>query len=119
MGRRQRRREKSTKISSTETHAEAAFGDGGRYVYEVIPTPSLPEQDQAVAVGRIAGLGAERLRLVHALRNVDEQLRPRVRYAIAVGVPYRRIEELTGYSRSAISRWASVADDQGHEVTTT
>ena len=79
---------------------------GGRYRYEVIETPELPEQDRAAAVGRLAGLGAERLRLLGELAQLDEELRPRVRFALSVGVPYRRIEELTGYSRSALSRWS-------------
>ncbi|MFG1903021.1 helix-turn-helix domain-containing protein [Micromonospora carbonacea] len=120
MGKRQRRRDRQETPETTRTpapQAERSF-TAGRYRYEVIPTPDLPEQERAAAVSRIAGFGAERLRLLRELEQVDETLRPRVLQAVAAGVPYRRIAELTGYSRSAISRWGQPTNG-GHEVTAT
>ncbi|MEV4663422.1 hypothetical protein AB0J85_15910 [Micromonospora echinofusca] len=109
MGKRQRRRDRESPQVEPIDMPPLKEGDtfeAGRYRYEVMEMPSLPEQDQAVAVRGIAALGAERLRLLHELDQVDEDLRPRVQTAIAVGVPYRRIAELTGYSRSTLSRWS-------------
>jgi DNA-directed RNA polymerase specialized sigma24 family protein len=109
MGKRQRRRDRESPPAEAivaPTLEEGAAFEAGGYRYEVVELPPLPEQDQAVAVRGIAALGAERLRLLRDLDRVDEDLRPRVQGAIAVGVPYRRIAELTGYSRSTLSRWS-------------
>ncbi len=120
MGKRQRRCERQTspEVSETPISGEGHSFTAGRYRYELLPAPDLPEHERAAAVGQIAGFGAERLRLLRELEQVDEVLRPRVQHAVAVGVPYRRIAELTGYSRSAISRWGQPANG-GHEVTAT
>ncbi|WP_146017569.1 hypothetical protein [Verrucosispora sp. ts21] len=118
MGKRQRQRDRQVvaETAETPTFADNHSFTAGRYRFEVISTPDLPEHDRAAAVSAIAGLGAERLRLLDELNHVDGALRPRVQHAVAAGVPYRRIAELTGYSRSAISRWGQPAND-GHEVT--
>ncbi|GGK63690.1 hypothetical protein Ppa06_19780 [Planomonospora parontospora subsp. parontospora] len=110
MGRRQRRRERDA-VHPDASVPQVHFVDPeGRYIYapanEIGQEPDVsPEQQIADAVASIAHLGTVRLAVVRQLAGLDTALRPRVEEAIRAGVPYRRIEELTGYSRSMLSRW--------------
>ncbi|GAA2530641.1 hypothetical protein [Pilimelia columellifera] len=112
MGKRQRKFERN---SQPEQVAQGSLTPGQleteEYIYEVLPTPDLsPEQGRAAAVAGIGAVGMQRLRLLGELDGLDQILRPRVHAAIEAGVPYRRITELTGYSRSTLSRWAQGGD---------
>jgi hypothetical protein len=49
--------------------------------------------------------GAERTRIAAELDRLDAVLRPLVLEAVEVGVPYRRIAELTSISRATVARW--------------
>ncbi|MGW5527433.1 hypothetical protein [Streptomyces xanthochromogenes] len=55
----------------------------------------------------LLGPGEQRLRLVAELERVDAVLRPLVAQAVDVGVPYRRIAELTSISRATVARWGT------------
>jgi DNA-directed RNA polymerase specialized sigma24 family protein len=44
------------------------------------------------------------------LERLDTRLRPLILEAVAAGVPYRRIAELTGVSRATVARWAEDAE---------
>lgn len=59
MGKRQRRRERQTPPDASETpiSAEGRSFTAGRYRYDLLPAPDLPEHERAAAVGKIAGLG--------------------------------------------------------------
>ncbi|MET9520470.1 hypothetical protein [Streptomyces sp. NPDC002994] len=50
--------------------------------------------------------GERRRSLVQEIGKIEAQLRPVVLDAVSAGVPYRRIEELTGISRATVARWA-------------
>ena len=64
------------------------------------------EEQLAEAARELAALGQRRLRLVGQLKEVDGDLRPVVIKATQAGLPYRRIEELTGVSHATVGRWA-------------
>jgi DNA-directed RNA polymerase specialized sigma24 family protein len=64
-----------------------------------------PEEARASAARSLAEPGRERLRLVARLEEVDKSIRPLVAQAVAAGLPYRRIAELTGVSRATVGRW--------------
>lgn len=47
-----------------------------------------------------------RVELLAELQEIDRQLRPLVRKAVAVEVSYRRIRELSGLSPATIRAWS-------------
>ena len=70
-----------------------------------VETPSTPEERRALAVRSLMEPGGRRRMLVQELTEVDAALRPVVLGAVSVGVPYRRLEELTGIPRATVARW--------------
>jgi uncharacterized protein YerC len=44
--------------------------------------------------------------LAQELAELEAGLRPAVLAAVSAGVPYRRLEELTGIPRATVARWA-------------
>lgn len=68
-------------------------------------TEATPEDLRAHAVRQLSGVGRRRIELASELADLDSALRPLVQEAVAAGVPYRRIEELTGISRASVTRW--------------
>ncbi|GFE24137.1 helix-turn-helix domain-containing protein [Streptomyces nigrescens] len=66
---------------------------------------STPEDARAKAVRQLMEPGQERTRLAAELERLDTKLRPLILEAIKVGVPYRRVAELTGISRATVARW--------------
>ncbi|MFB7663974.1 helix-turn-helix domain-containing protein [Kitasatospora sp. NPDC056138] len=67
---------------------------------------AMPEDRQAKAVRQLVGPGQRRRTLVTQLEQVERELRPVVLEAVAAGVTYRRIAELSGISRATVARWA-------------
>ena len=72
---------------------------------------TLPEHAQAEAVTAITDPGAERIRLMARLAEIDATLRPLVRTATKAGVRASRITELTGLSKTTIRAWSRDADE--------
>ncbi|MGY0463026.1 hypothetical protein ACW14Y_22680 [Kitasatospora sp. cg17-2] len=68
-----------------------------------------PEDLRAHAVRQLSGVGNRRIELASELADLDSALRPLILEAVAAGVPYRRIEELTGVSRASVTRWTRQA----------
>lgn len=68
---------------------------------------TTPEEVRAAAVAALSGPGAERLKLMAQVDQIDERLRPLVRDAVAAGVPKTRIRELTGLARGTIGSWSA------------
>lgn len=114
MARRRGRDKTKTPIGQTPTWAKSSsLGSRptGSLEGKVVTTPTAPavvsEEEQRAEVAReLADLGKRRLRLVGQLKDVDGDLRPAVIKAARAGLPYRRIEELTGVSRATVGRWA-------------
>ena len=103
MAKQQKRRRTVAQESAGSTGVSASEP---QYTYEVLETPHLPEQERANAAAMLGALGLERLAVVRQLDALDEQLKPFVQQAVRAELPYRRISELTGYSRSTIARWS-------------
>ena len=70
---------------------------------------TVPEHAQADAVAALVDLGAERIRLMARLAEIDEALKPLVRTATGTGVRPARITELTGLSKTTIRAWSPPA----------
>lgn len=69
-------------------------------------TQQTPAQLRAAAETDLKPLGTKRLRIKAQLDALDEELRPVVVRAVAMEVPYRRIQELTGVSPNTARAWA-------------
>ncbi|WP_158684314.1 MULTISPECIES: helix-turn-helix domain-containing protein [Streptomyces] len=69
-----------------------------------------PEDARAKAVRQLVEPGKERVHLAAELERLDARLRPLVLEAVAAGVPYRRVAELTGISRATVARWGKGAE---------
>lgn len=72
----------------------------------LLASDDTPEERRAAAVRRLVGPGERRRLLAKELREVEAELRPAVADAIGAGLPYRRIEEITGIPRATVARWA-------------
>jgi DNA-directed RNA polymerase specialized sigma24 family protein len=67
---------------------------------------TTPEERQAAAVRSLVEPGERRQMLAQELAELEAGLRPAVLAAVSAGVPYRRLEELTGIPRATVARWA-------------
>lgn len=67
---------------------------------------TVPEHAQADAIAAIVDPGAERIRLMARLAEIDGTLKPLIRTATQVGVRQGRIIELTGLSKNTIRAWS-------------
>ncbi|MEV8093715.1 helix-turn-helix domain-containing protein [Kitasatospora sp. NPDC085879] len=65
----------------------------------------MPEDRRAQAVRSLVEPGQRRRVLAAELEQVEAELRPMVLEAVAAGVTYRRIAELSGISRATVARW--------------
>ncbi len=65
----------------------------------------MPEDRRAQAVRSLVEPGERRRGLAAELEQVEAELRPMVLEAVAAGVTYRRIAELSGISRATVARW--------------
>jgi len=67
---------------------------------------TVPEHAQADAIAAIVEPGAERIRLMARLAELEEALKPLVRTATRAGVRPSRITGLTGLSKTTIRVWS-------------
>jgi hypothetical protein len=68
-----------------------------------------PAELRADAEAALKPLGQRRIRLLAQLDEVDQQLRPVIATAVAMEVPYRRINELTAVAPNTARAWAKKA----------
>ena len=68
-----------------------------------------PEERRAQAVAALMTPGEERRELLARVAELDGDLRPLVREAVAAGVPQPRIVEITGLARNTIRAWSRAA----------
>lgn len=69
-------------------------------------TQQTPAQLRAEAEAALTPLGQQRIRLLAKLEEVEKQLRPLVAAAVAMEVPYRRINELTAVAPNTARAWS-------------
>jgi hypothetical protein len=62
---------------------------------------------RAEAEADLQGPGGKRVKLLAQLSELDETLRPLVIRAVAMEVPLRRIQSLTGVSPNTARAWAA------------
>jgi uncharacterized protein YerC len=73
-------------------------------------TGQLIERRRADALAALIEPGKRRREAATTTAELDHQLRPLIAEAVALGCPYRRIQELTGLSIDTIGRWARTGE---------
>ncbi|MEW2267995.1 hypothetical protein ACGF5T_35940 [Streptomyces sp. NPDC047853] len=69
-------------------------------------TQKTPAELRAEAEAALKPLGQKRIKLLAQLDEVDRELRPLVKEAVRMEVPYRRINELTAVSPNTARAWS-------------
>ncbi|WP_331718157.1 hypothetical protein OG565_33960 (plasmid) [Streptomyces sp. NBC_00138] len=75
-------------------------------------TQQTPAQLRATAEEALKPLGQKRIKLLAQLDALDTELRPLVATAVAMEVPYRRINELTAVASNTARAWARKANPE-------
>ncbi|MFG2738450.1 hypothetical protein ACGFX7_26960 [Streptomyces harbinensis] len=65
-----------------------------------------PAQMRAQAEAALKPLGSKRIKLLAQIEEIDAQLKPLVRSARDVEVPFRRIAEITGVAPNTARAWS-------------
>ncbi|MGJ5954455.1 hypothetical protein [Streptomyces neyagawaensis] len=76
-------------------------------------TQKSPAELRAEAEAAIKPLGQQRIELLARLEEIERDLRPLIKEAVRMEVPYRRITELTGSRRTRRGRGQQRRNDQG------
>lgn len=70
-------------------------------------TQITPAQLRAQAEDNLRDLGRQRLGLLAQLEEIDQELKPRIRAAREVELPYSRITTLTGVAPNTARAWVA------------
>ncbi|KAB7643569.1 hypothetical protein [Polymorphobacter fuscus] len=70
-------------------------------------TQKSPAELRAEAEAAIKPLGQQRIELLARLEEIERDLRPLIKEAVRMEVPYRRITELTGVAPNTARAWST------------